>query len=95
MADYKKGPFGSALKKETFVPTSKDSVASCVGNTDTCSTVFRVEKVDGNCCTCRVLQDNPDTTSLNPYIATNSFFTMSLDCICAIRCLTDTFVECV
>ena len=26
MADYKKGPFGSALKKEIFVPKSKDSV---------------------------------------------------------------------
>lgn len=77
------------------MPTTKDSTATCVDGSTNCSSVFRVEKVDGNCCTCRVLADNPDTTSLNPYIATNSFFTMSLDCICTIRCLTDTFVECV
>jgi len=80
------------------MPISKDSNANCDATTTpvgTCSNVFRVEKVDGNCCTCRVLQDNPDTTSLNPYIATNSFFTMDLSCVCCIRCLTDTFVECV
>ena len=59
------------------------------------SSVFRVEKVDNNCCTCRVLEENPDTTSLNPYVATNSFFTVDLSCVCAIRCLSDTFVECV
>ena len=26
LADYKKGPFGSALKKEIFVPKSNDTV---------------------------------------------------------------------
>lgn len=26
VADYKKGPFGSALKKEIFVPKSNDTV---------------------------------------------------------------------
>ncbi len=77
------------------MPTSKDSTVACTGNTTTCSTIFRVEKIEGNCCTFRVLADNPDTTSLNPYIATNSFFTMDCDCLCAIRCLTDTFVDCV
>lgn len=61
------------------------------------STVFRVEKVDDNCCTCRVLADNPDTTesATIPYVATNSFFTMNLSCVCAIRCLQDTYVECI
>ena len=75
------------------MPTTKDSTATCPSNCESCSNVFRVEKVDGNCCTCRVLADNPDTTSLNPFVATNSFFTISLDCVCAIRCLTDTFVD--
>ena len=59
------------------------------------SSVFRVEKIDGCCATFRVLQDNPDTTSLYPYVSTNSIFTMSLDCICTIRCLSDTYVECI
>lgn len=79
------------------MPTTKDSTVTCVVGTSTtdCSTVFRVEKIEGNCCTFRVLADNPDTTSLNPYVATNSFFTMDCDCLCAIRCLSDTFVDCV
>lgn len=79
------------------MPITKDSTANCSGqgNTATCSSVFRVEKIEGSCCTFRVLQDNPDTTSLYPYVATNSVFTMDLDCLCSIRCLTDTYVECV
>ena len=77
------------------MPTTKDSTATCDGVSGTCSSVFRVEKIEGNCCTFRVLQDNPDTTSLYPYVATNSVFTMSLDCICVLRCLTDTYVECI
>lgn len=78
------------------MPTTKDTTVNCSGTvSDQCSRVFRVEKIEGNCCTFRVLQDNPDTTSLNPYVATNSFFTMDCDCLCAIRCLSDTFVDCV
>ena len=79
------------------MPISKDSTATClVGEVnEECTTVFRVEKLDGCCATFRCLADNPDTTSLNPYVATNSFFTMNLDCCCACRCLTDTFVDCV
>lgn len=72
------------------MPTTKDPVPN-----QPTSSVFRVEKVDNNCCTCRVLEENPDTTSLNPYVATSSFFTIDLGCVCAIRCLTDTFVECI
>ena len=78
------------------MPTTKDTTVSCAGTTSaTCSSVFRVEKIEGNCCTFRVLADNPDPTSLNPYVATNSFFTMDCSCLCSIRCLSDTFVDCV
>ncbi len=77
------------------MPTTKDSSVTCSGSTTECSTIFRVEKIEGNCCTFRVLADNPDTTSLNPYVATNSFFTMDCSCLCAIRCLSDTYVDCV
>ena len=65
------------------------------GGTNTCSTVFRVEKIEGNCCTFRVLAENPDETSIYPYVTTNSFFTMDCDCLCAIKCLSDTYVDCV
>ncbi len=70
------------------MPVSKDA------NETTTSNVFRVEKIDGNCATFRVLAPNTNTTeaTIAPYVATNSFFTMSLDCLCVLRCLQDTFV---
>lgn len=64
------------------------------GETGT-SSVFRVEKVDGCCCTCRILADNPDTTSELPYVDTNNFFTINTDCISILRCLDDTYLPCV
>ena len=77
------------------MPTTKDATTNCSGETvtDNCSTVFRVEKIDEDSVTFRVLEANPDTTSLYPYVGTNSFFTMSCGCLCAIRCLSDTFVD--
>lgn len=59
----------------------------------TTSNVFRLEKLDDCCATFRVLTPNPDTTSTYPFITTNSFFTINLNCVCIIRCLEDTFVE--
>src|SRR5574344_378853 len=76
------------------MPTTKDVSAASTASVTT-SSVFRVEKIEGNCATFRVLADNTDTTSLNPYVATNSFFTMNLSCCCMCRCLSDTYVECV
>ena len=57
------------------------------------STVFRLEKLDGCCATFRVLVPNPDTTSTVPYLSTESFFTINLNCVCILRCLSDTFVD--
>lgn len=78
------------------MPTTKEDV-TCGEAGAVCSNVFRVEKIDDNCATFRVLAPNPDTTTSGtiPYVATNSFFTMNLDCVCALRCLQDTFVECI
>ena len=56
----------------------------------TTSSTFRVEKVDGCCATLRVLVFSSETST---YTATNSFFTINTDCLCAIKCLGDTFVE--
>ena len=74
------------------MPVTKDDTA--VWTDTTCSNVFKVEKVEGNCATFRVLQANPDTTSTYPYVGTNSIFTMNLGCICSIRCLSDTYIDC-
>lgn len=57
---------------------------------ETTSNVFRVEKVDGCCATLRTLIYTPDTGT---YTSTNSFFTINTDCLCAIKCFGDTFVE--
>ncbi len=63
------------------------------GTTDT-STVFKITKTDCNCATFEVLAPNPDTTNpLIPYVSTNSFFTIDLSCVLAIRCLNDTYTN--
>ena len=54
------------------------------------SSVFRVEQVEDCCCTCRVLSPTE-----NGYEATNSFFTINLNCIGAIRCLDDIYIPCI
>lgn len=72
------------------VPFSMSTTRTEEGTT---SSVFRVEKVDGCCCTFRVLAPNLDTTSLYPYVSTDSIFTMDIGCVCALRCLNDTYVE--
>lgn len=65
------------------------------GTTGT-SSVFRVENVDDCCLTCRVLAPNPDTAATDtPFVATNSFFTINLNCVGAIKCLADIFVPCI
>ena len=76
------------------MPTTKENI-DCSSVGATCSSVFRVEKVDGECATFRVLAANtdPTTSPTRPYVATNSFFTMNLDCVCALKCLHDTLVD--
>jgi len=58
------------------------------------STVFKVTKTDCNCATFEILAENPDTSNpLIPYVGTNNFFTIDLDCVLAIRCLADTYTN--
>ena len=76
------------------MPTTKEYNYACDG-TDNTSCVFRVEKIDENCATFRVLTPNTDETSIYPFVATNSFFTMNLSCCCCMRCLNDTYIECI
>ena len=54
------------------------------------STVFRVENVEGNCATFRVLIPtvvDEETT----YTLSNSCFTIDLDCVLALQCLPDVY----
>lgn len=56
------------------------------------STVFRIENVEGNCATFRVLV--PTTTETGTtYAFSDSFFTIDLSCVLAIQCLADTFAN--
>ena len=58
------------------------------------STVFKISKTDCNYATFEILAPNPDTTNpLIPYVGTNNFFTINLDCVLAIRCLADTYTN--
>lgn len=68
------------------MPISKDP------DEDVTSNIFRIEKLDNNCATFRVLVANT-TEGVTTYTATNSFFTISLDCICILKCLADTLVD--
>ena len=49
------------------------------------TTIFRVENVSCNTVTVLLIQDNGDGT----YTNTNTFATINLGCICAIRCIGD------
>ena len=58
----------------------------------TTSNVFRIEKLDDNCATFRVLIPTVEDDIVT-YTSTNSFFTINLDCICVLKCLADTLIE--
>ena len=55
------------------------------------SNTFRIEAIDDNCVTFRVLALN-DVGETPTYLSTQDFFTIKLSCIGAIKCLADTFV---
>lgn len=50
------------------------------------TTIFRVENVTNNSVTVLLIVDNDDGT----YTNTNTYATINLGCICAIRCIGDT-----
>ncbi len=65
-----------------------------VGGETRTSSVFRVERVDGCCVKCRILEANPDQSDpTRSYLATNQFVTINLDCICVISCLADIIID--
>ncbi len=77
------------------MPTTRTNTNCNSTDAEGCSNVFRVEKVDGCCCTFRVLAENTEDSSPYPYVGTDSIFTMNINCLCCVRCLNDTYVECI
>lgn len=58
------------------------------------SGIFRVQKVDGCCVVLNILIENPDATATTrPYVSINQTITLNLNCVCALKCLNDTFVD--
>ena len=58
------------------------------GETGT-SSVFRIENIEGDCATFRILIPGEETGT---YTLSSSFFTIDLSCILAIQCLADAYV---
>lgn len=52
------------------------------------SSTFRVQNIDGNCCTLLILK-----FSNGVYSSTGQTVTVDLNCICAIKCLEDVVVN--
>lgn len=61
-----------------------------INDTTSESTVFRIESLDECCATCRILYYNTEEAT---YVGTNEFFTIDLNCVGAIKCHADTFIE--
>ena len=57
------------------------------------TTVFRVESVTNDSVGVLLLEENTDTEGNINYENTNTFATINLGCVCAIRCLNDAIVD--
>lgn len=71
-------------KKWTFPATINGMTIEC--------DVFRIENINDCCATFRCLTSNPaiELVESVPYIATNDFFTIDLNCVSALKCHEDT-----
>ena len=60
---------------------------------DLTTSVFRVESVSNDSVGVLLLEATTDTSGNTTYVSTNTFATINLGCVCAIRCLPDTIVN--
>lgn len=82
------------LNQTTIFNTRPVSFYLCNGNSltvnytqgeqENTSTIFRVESINGNCVTVRLLSEDEGVIS-----ATSEYATVNMSCIAAIRCLSD------
>jgi len=57
------------------------------------TTIFRVESVSDDSVGVLLLEESTDSEGNVTYLNTNTYATINLDCVCAIRCLGDTIVN--
>ena len=57
------------------------------------TSTFRVESVTNDSVGVLLLEESTDPEGNTTYITTNTYATINLKCVCAIRCLTDTIVN--
>ena len=65
---------------------------SSTGETLTTS-VFRVQNVTNDSVSVLLLEESTDASGNVSYLNTNTYATINLGCVCAIRCLNDTIVN--
>ncbi len=53
------------------------------------SSYYRVNRIMDNCVELLILRRENDT-----YYSTNQFITINMNCICAIKCISDVYVNC-
>ena len=63
------------------------------GNIST-SNIFRIECIEGNCVTCTILTpvSRLDREEFEEFESAKQTAVINLECVCAIKCLPDTFV---
>ena len=57
-------------------------------NVSNSSSLFRIESINDDCCILTILSNNG-----NEYTSTNQGITININCICAIKCLDDIFLN--
>ena len=60
--------------------------------TELTTNVFRVESVTNDSVGVLLLEESTTTAGETTYLSSNTYATINLDCICAIRCLPDVIV---
>jgi len=86
--------FYGCCDRELSFPIEREN-SGCNGTTEM-SCVFRIEDVKCDVVTCRVLRqvgEGERSCDSVRFLSTNSFFTLRIADISAIRCLNDTFVD--
>ncbi|MGL4337923.1 MAG: CotY/CotZ family spore coat protein [Turicibacter sp.] len=82
-----------------YLPTGEPFELACLFDTDSTSIpVFRVEEMNGNCCTLRVLipvcprSNTEDRGSHGHFVATRTCCTVDLTSFIGIQCLEDEYI---
>lgn len=97
-------PFLGPINNIICFNTRPITIYSCCENTlwtmpytlngvSSTSSVFRIENLDDECATFRVLAVTDPTAVPAVYTSTNDFFTIKLSCIGSIKCLSDTNIS--